>query len=138
MKRINLRSLLPVAVGAILLAGSVLLAQNPAGPQRVKNACAADIQKFCAGIEHGQGRVYQCLKQNEGSLEANCKAQLDRARARMQDGAMVCQDDILKFCADVQRGQGRIYQCLKANEADLTAACKAHVQRGPGQQRPGK
>lgn len=126
----------------VVLSGSILLAQSPPGPGRVKNACEADIQKFCAGIEHGQGRVFQCLKQNEASLDATCKASLDRAKARVQKGNAACHDDVLKFCADVERGKGNIRQCLKKNEAELSPACKKHIEQRPGRQnrpnRPGK
>lgn len=125
MKPIAWRFVLPLT---LILATSWIFAQNPAGPQGVKNACAADIQKFCAGIEHGQGKVFQCLEENRDSLEAGCRAQLDRTRSRMRRGMKVCRQDIQKHCADVKRGQGRIYQCLKANEDSLTEACKAHIQ----------
>lgn len=125
MKRITWSLVLPFTM---IFAASWLFAQNPAGPQGVKNACAADIEKFCAGIEHGQGKVFQCLQENRDSLDATCRAQLDRTRSRMRKGMKVCRQDVRKFCADVKRGQGRIFQCLKANEDSLTEACKAHIQ----------
>ncbi|MBI5451258.1 MAG: hypothetical protein HY940_07865 [Gammaproteobacteria bacterium] len=36
-----------------------------------------------------------------------------------------CQPDIKKFCADVKPGGGRIIQCLKKHDAELSEACKA-------------
>jgi len=39
-----------------------------------------------------------------------------------------CADDVQKFCADVKGGGGRFLKCLKAHEADLSAACKAQMQ----------
>jgi hypothetical protein len=41
------------------------------------SSCRADIQKFCAG----QDRVGQCLRSNEASLSAECKATLADRRA---------------------------------------------------------
>jgi hypothetical protein len=38
-------------------------------------ACQTDVQKFCAGVEQGQGRVIKCLKKNAPSLSDSCKAQ---------------------------------------------------------------
>ncbi len=35
-----------------------------------------------------------------------------------------CIGDAKKFCANVQRGQGRIVQCLKDHEAELAPACR--------------
>lgn len=130
----------PTVILSIFLihaSGFVLLAQSPNGPGRVKNACEADIQKFCAGIEHGQGRVFQCLKQNEAGLDTKCKAAMDRAKARVQQANAACHDDVLKFCADVPRGKGNIRQCLQKNQADLSTACKQHLAQSPrGKNRP--
>ena len=35
-----------------------------------------------------------------------------------------CQPDIKKFCADVKPGGGRIIECLKAHEPELSPACQ--------------
>ena len=35
-----------------------------------------------------------------------------------------CLDDTKKFCADVQRGGGRIIKCLREHSADLAAPCR--------------
>jgi hypothetical protein len=49
-----------------------------------------------------------------------------------------CRGDLQQFCADVQRGGGRILACLKEHEAQLSPAChdalaaheKAHPNAG--------
>ncbi len=38
-----------------------------------------------------------------------------------------CADDIQKYCKDVKSGKGKIGQCLKEHEADLSPACKERV-----------
>lgn len=38
-----------------------------------------------------------------------------------------CKKDIAKFCKDVQKGGGRIADCLKQHENELTPACKDKV-----------
>lgn len=38
------------------------------------NACKADMKKFCAGTQPGEGRLVKCLKQHEAELSADCKA----------------------------------------------------------------
>ena len=47
-----------------------------------------------------------------------------------------CMDEIEKFCKDVQPGKGRMAQCLKEHENELSTSCKEHVaqmkQRGRG------
>lgn len=40
-----------------------------------------------------------------------------------------CSKDITKFCKDVKRGGGRIADCLKKHESDLSAACKDRVAK---------
>ena len=35
-----------------------------------------------------------------------------------------CMDDYKKFCAGVQPGGGRILQCLREREKELTPACR--------------
>ncbi len=39
-----------------------------------------------------------------------------------------CADDILKFCKDVKPGEGRIANCLKEHEKDLSPACKKRTE----------
>jgi Cysteine rich repeat len=39
-----------------------------------------------------------------------------------------CMDDVQQFCPGVQPGGGRIMQCLKAHETNLSAACKDQLQ----------
>jgi len=43
----------------------------------VATACKDDIQKFCAGKEHGQGEVRACLEANKDKVTAACKTALD-------------------------------------------------------------
>jgi len=38
-----------------------------------------------------------------------------------------CADDMAKYCKDVQPGQGRIMNCMKEHENDLSPGCKAKV-----------
>jgi hypothetical protein len=35
-----------------------------------------------------------------------------------------CMGDAKKFCADVQRGGGRIVKCLRDHAGDLTPSCR--------------
>ena len=39
----------------------------------------------------------------------------------------VCRADVERLCKDVQPGGGRIAQCLKDNEASVSAECKEHM-----------
>jgi hypothetical protein len=52
------------------------------------------------------------------------------AAAAAQD--KVCADDAKRLCSDVQAGRGNVMKCLKAHEADLSAACKDRIQVAQG------
>jgi hypothetical protein len=43
------------------------------------------------------------------------------------DEARPCADDVAMFCKDVQPGGGRIVQCLKQHENELSPACKQRI-----------
>lgn len=39
-----------------------------------------------------------------------------------------CKDDVAKLCKDVQPGEGRILECLKSHEAEVSPKCAAHIK----------
>lgn len=43
-----------------------------------------------------------------------------------------CAADREKFCASVEKGGGQVIKCLKENEAQLSAECKAHRESMKG------
>ncbi len=54
--------------------------------QKVRTACAADIQKFCASIERAKGAMRACLDQHRANLSSECNAaREERAAARAKD-----------------------------------------------------
>lgn len=47
--------------------------------------------------------------------------------------ATACKDDIPKFCAGKEHGQGEVRACLEANKDKVSAACKTALDTtGPG------
>jgi hypothetical protein len=54
--------------------------------EKVRAACATDVQKFCASIGDAKGARRECLKANETKLSDGCKAaRAERAAARAKD-----------------------------------------------------
>ena len=41
--------------------------------------------------------------------------------------ALLCADDIEKYCKEIKPGGGRLLNCLKAHEKDLSASCCAKI-----------
>jgi hypothetical protein len=55
-------------------------APTPYVPPEVQAACAADVQKLCAGIRPGGGRIIACLKQHQDQVSNQCKQAIVKAR----------------------------------------------------------
>ena len=71
-----------LALTAIGAAGAQDL-QSPGaggGHGHMGQACRADVVKFCADVQHGGGRIMQCLKAHKDELSEGCKS----ARAEMR------------------------------------------------------
>ena len=39
----------------------------------VANECKTDLEKHCAAIQPGEGRLAQCLKKNEQKISERCQ-----------------------------------------------------------------
>lgn len=50
------------------------------GPN-VRAACAADVKKFCSGVQPGKGRIRACITQHSDELSAGCRGALQTGRA---------------------------------------------------------
>jgi hypothetical protein len=48
----------------------------------VANECDADLEKFCADIEVGEGRVLKCLDENSSKISARCTQALKDVSAK--------------------------------------------------------
>jgi hypothetical protein len=44
------------------------------------------------------------------------------------EGHAACKDDVARFCSNIKPGEGRIINCLKERENELTPQCKAKLQ----------
>lgn len=60
--------------------------EHAAAREKMRAACAADIQKFCTGIERGKGLRRACLVQHQSELSPACQAaRAERAALRAKD-----------------------------------------------------
>ena len=97
----------------------------------VKDGCEKELGSYCKEVTPGEGRVLACLYAFEDKLSPRCEyalydasAQLQHAVASLSYGANECKADLEKHCAKVESGEGRLAECLKKNEKDLTVRCK--------------
>ena len=101
-------------------------ASQPDKPKMGMRACKADVDQFCKDVE--KGKIGECLNSHEADLSADCKeARKHHAKKNMMEARKeakdACQADKDQFCKDVEKG--KIGDCLKQHEADLSADCQA-------------
>mgnify|MGYP001552058749 FL=1 len=125
MKRANGLTLFSMAV----LLSFIAAPSAWSAPDDVLQPCHDDVQKFCAKVKPGRGRMSRCLNEHEADLSEACKSRLQEMRGHMAEARAACSDDAKKFCKDAGRGHGRIIACLKSHEAELSDACKEEMKR---------
>ncbi|HEY5993626.1 MAG TPA: cysteine rich repeat-containing protein [Gallionellaceae bacterium] len=97
--------------------------------------CAEDAQKFCKGVEPGEGRIVKCMKQHENELSPACKGKIAEFKEEAKEFHEACREDVQKQCKDVKPGEGRIVQCLKAHQAQLSPACREKFEQAAEKRR---
>jgi len=107
---------------AITLASAAFLASmgTTAQERPVRQACAADLQQRCGGIEPGSGRLKACVKDNFAVLSEPCKEALLATVTLVK----ACKDEVLHTCPGVQPGGGRIQACMKEHFAEYSDPCR--------------
>lgn len=97
----------------------------------VKKACHKELTTFCKGVQPGEGRVLACLYAFQDRVSGKCEyavydaaAQLEQAATALKFAAAECKDDLLKYCGNVEVGNGRVKACLDKNEKSLSEKCK--------------
>lgn len=64
---------LVIALGAaVTLWAASASAQQGATAQQIARACAGDIERLCAGVPPGEGRIKTCIKAHITELSAPC------------------------------------------------------------------
>src|SRR5438270_1955228 len=109
-----------LTVPSLLLAPPVgAMAQGTA----LRQACGAEIQQHCAGVQPGEGRLRACVKENFAAFSEPCK------RAVLSTVAVVraCKADVQRTCPDIQPGGGRIQACMKDHFAEYSEPCKQAI-----------
>jgi hypothetical protein len=101
----------------------------------VANGCKVEIEKYCAQVTPGQGRVLACLYAHEDKLSSKCEyalydaaVQLERAVAALSYVANECDEDLDNYCASIAPGKGRLLDCLKKHDKQVSKRCKQAVK----------
>jgi hypothetical protein len=118
-----------LAAAAVLLFGTTASAQQDL-VETIVTGCETELNTYCKGGTPGEGRVLSCLYAYGDKLSGQCEfalydaaAQLERFVAALSYVANECGDDIDKFCANVEMGEGRIVACLDAQGSKIQQRC---------------
>lgn len=122
-------------LAAVLFTSPAALAGPGPGPGGGHGPCAAEVQKFCASVQPGGGRVMECLKSHEADLSPACRARGEKGKARKESREAVhaaCKDDVAKLCGGVAPGGGNVMRCLRDNKDKVSATCRDTLAEGRG------
>lgn len=101
----------------------------------VAQGCETELKSYCSDVTPGEGRVLACLYAHNDKITARCEyalydaaVLLERAVAAISFVANECDDDLVKLCADVPVGGGRLLDCLGKNADKVSDRCKQAVK----------
>jgi hypothetical protein len=103
--------------------------------ETVANGCKMELEKYCAQVTPGKGRVLACLYAHGDKLSAKCEyalydaaVQLERAVAALTYVANECSADLKKNCRSIAPGEGRLLECLEKHDKQVSERCKQAVK----------
>ena len=127
------RTVLTVVVMAVFLMTGAGAMADPV--KTIEDGCKVELDKYCAMVTPGEGRVLACLFSYQDKLSNRCEyalydaaAQLERAVAALTYVANECDNDLEKFCSDVVPGEGRLKECIDKNMANVSDRCKRAME----------
>jgi Cysteine rich repeat len=115
-----------------MLAGVFCLAvATAASAEETARACKDDAARLCQDVKPGRGAVARCLKEHASELSPACKDNMVKAKKKIKEKAKevkeACEGDAKKLCEGIKPGGGKIVQCLKQHESELSSECKEQM-----------
>lgn len=97
-------------------------------------SCAKDIDANCRGVNLDAARMKDCLYRNQDVLSPQCKNDyvqaFDAIQKRVAARSAVtklCERDVAKFCAGMQKGSGQAVDCLLAGPRGVSINCNKAI-----------
>ena len=119
-----------IAMSVLFLASVGSVGAQEEVIQDMIDACKPEIEAYCSQVTPGEGRLLACFYAHGDKLSGRCEyalyegaAQLEQFAAGLTHLAKECHDDLMKFCADVELGEGRVGSCLLEHKGEATEAC---------------
>ena len=127
------RAVLFVVVATFAMGAGGALAQDDV-VDHIVNACEPEIEAYCSQVTPGEGRLLACFYAHGDKISPRCEyalyegaAALEQFAAALTHLATQCHDDLLKYCGDVEMGEGRVGTCLLEHEDQVTEACQQAI-----------
>jgi hypothetical protein len=92
--------------------------------QQYGEDCQADVQKVCANVPPGQGRLARCLVENISFVSQSCQDAINKVRLVRSQIVSGCSADIGQLCKMVPEGGGRVLACLRKHQKSLSSSCQ--------------
>eukprot|EP00271_Cylindrocystis_brebissonii_P000507 TRINITY_DN1061_c0_g3_i1.p1 TRINITY_DN1061_c0_g3~~TRINITY_DN1061_c0_g3_i1.p1 ORF type:complete len:958 (-),score=202.65 TRINITY_DN1061_c0_g3_i1:1362-4235(-) len=105
---------------------------------QLNELCSAEAGKFCSGVQPGEGRIQDCLREHRQKLGWDCQAELFRQEVENVPDIRLnvrlfktCLNDKKKFCPDIAPGDARVKDCLEEHhlDPDFSAPCKMEFDK---------
>ena len=93
-------------------------------------SCQADVEKLCPNTKPGRER-HECMQAHKDQVSAECKeffAKVMEHHGEVRGAMRAGHADAQKLCAGVKAGEGRMVECLKQHQAELSSPCAAALQ----------
>ena len=126
-------TVLVTIVGVFLFTGMTASAQEDI-IEGVLKACEPEIKAYCSQVTPGEGRLLACFYAHGDKVSARCEYALYEGVAALEQFvnavtyvATACHDDLLKYCGEVEMGEGRVGTCLLEHKADVTDGCRQAI-----------
>ncbi|MGO9484059.1 MAG: hypothetical protein ACLPX9_05695 [Rhodomicrobium sp.] len=115
----------PLAAMLFVLSPQLAFAQDA-------HACKADREKLCPGMQPGDEKMHECMKQHEAELSPECIAGRKERQEAWKKLQASCKADEDKFCAEAGKERGAKMKCLEGHASELAPACADALKSRPG------
>ena len=116
----RLALLAPLAAMLLMFSPQVASAQDA-------RPCKANRENLCGGLEHGDGKLRECMHQHEAELSPECK----EWREAWKKVRVSCKSDEVKFCAEAGKERGAVTKCLESHASELGTTCAEAMKTKP-------
>jgi hypothetical protein len=120
-------------IGAILTVwSSNATAQDTAQEtlrQRRVGHCVADMKKLCPGVQPGNNRLRDCMREHLRDVSFPCLVTLAKFAEVRRSLKGECSAHLQQQCGNVERGGGQFGACLRSAVASLSDTCKVALAR---------